>query len=174
MIAFVVATIGGIPFATAQTFSVTRLDGNASTPGFDPIIDASTFARVGGTGVENDSGTTTPIEQNIDGPSVIRIPDWIPTAERVDANAEYYAYFAHHGGDNIRLAWSDSITGQWNLFNAQGSTAPNSSVGGTVTPGNGVLDLDLGDRTQADGTLRAVAGSQIGVTRHVASPDVLN
>ena len=140
----VAVVMGCIPLASAQTFTATRLDGNAATPGLDPIIDASTFARVGGTGVENDSGTTTPTEQNIDGPSIIRIPDWIPVSERVDASAQYYAYFAHHGGDNIRLAWSDSITGQWNLFNAEGSTAPNSSVGGTVTPGNGVLDIDLG------------------------------
>ena len=148
----------------------------ASTPVFDPIIDSSTFTRIGGGGVENDSGTTTRIENNIDGPSVIRVPDWIPISERVNPSANYYAYFAHHGGDNIRLAWSDSITGTWNLFNAQGSTAPNAAWGisgnntGTVTPGNGVLDIDLGTGGEL---LRPVAGSDIGITRHVASPDVL-
>ena len=174
MIVFSVLAINCVSSATAQTFNVTRLDGDLATPSIsDPVIDISTFERVGGDGVENDSGTTTPTAENIDGPSIIRIPDWIPASERVNADAVYYAYFAHHGGDNIRLAWSASITGPWNLFNAQGSTAPDSSVGGTETPGDGVLDLDLGDRSQANGTLRAVEGSRVGITRHVASPDVL-
>ena len=173
MIVSAVTTMGGIHSATAQTFTATRLDGNASTPVFDPVIDISTFESVDGTGFENASII---IEDNIDGPSVIRIPDWIPISERVHADAIYYTYFAHHGGDNIRLAWSESITGPWNLFNAQGSTAPERAWGvdgnntGTLTPGSGVLDLDL--NTSFD-ELTPSEGSSVGVNRHVASPDVL-
>ena len=163
-----------IPSATAQTFTVTRLDGDSTTPAVsDPVIDVSTFEKVDGTGFENASII---IEDNIDGPSVIRIPDWIPISERVHEDAVYYTYFAHHGGDNIRLAWSSSITGPWNLFNAQGSTAPERAWGvdgnntGTLTPGSGVLDLDL--NTSFD-ELTPTDGSLVGVNRHVASPDVL-
>ena len=174
VIVFCVVTIGGIPSATAQTFTVTRLDGNLSTPTVsDPVIDVSTFERVDGLGFENASII---IEDNIDGPSVIRIPNWIPVSERVHQDAVYYTYFAHHGGDNIRLAWSASITGPWNLFNAQGSTAPERAWGvngnntGTLTPGSGVLDLDLNDSFDE---LTPTDGSLVGVNRHVASPDVL-
>ena len=173
MIAFCVVTIGCISSATAQTFTVTRLDGDLSTPTLDPIIDRSTFENVDGTGFENSSII---IEDNIDGPSVIRIPDWIPVSERVHEDAVYYTYFAHHGGDNIRLAWSASITGPWNLFNAQGSNAPERAWGvngnntGTLTPGSGVLDLDLNDSFDE---LTPTDGSLVGVNRHVASPDVM-
>ena len=173
MIASVVMTLGCIPWATAQTFTATRLDGDASTSDLDPIISVSTFENVNGTGFENASIV---IEDNIDGPSVIRIPEWIPVSERVHAEAVYYTYFAHHGGDNIRLAWSDSITGPWNLFNAQGSNAPERAWGvngnntGTLTPGSGVLDLDL--NTSFD-ELTPFEDSAVGVNRHVASPDVV-
>ena len=171
---FAVVTIGCVSMATAQTFTATRLDGDSSTPSVsDPVIDVSTFERADGTGFENASII---IEDNIDGPSVIRIPDWIPVSERVHEDAIYYTYFAHHGGDNIRLAWSASITGPWNLFNAQGSTAPERAWGvngnntGTLTPGSGVLDLDL--NTSFD-ELTPSEGSVVGVNRHVASPDVM-
>ena len=174
MIVFFAIAIGCISGATAQTFTVTRLDGDLTTPAVsDAVIDVSTFERVDGLGFENASII---IEDNIDGPSVIRIPDWIPISERVHEDAIYYTYFAHHGGDNIRLAWSASITGPWNLFNAQGSTAPERAWGvngdntGTLTPGSGVLDLDLNNSFDE---LTPTDGSLVGVNRHVASPDVL-
>ena len=173
MVVSAATTMGGIHSASAQTFTATRLDGNAATSEFDPIINVSTFESVNGTGFENASIV---IEDNIDGPSVIRIPSWIPVSERVHEDAIYYTYFAHHGGDNIRLAWSESITGPWNLFNAQGSTAPERAWGvdgnntGTLTPGSGVLDLDL--NTSFD-ELTALENGLVGVNRHVASPDVL-
>ena len=174
VILFLVVAISCVPWATAQTFTATRLDGDLTTPLVsDPIIDLSTYERVDGTGFENSSIV---IEDNIDGPSVIRIPEWIPISERVHEDAKYYTYFAHHGGDNIRLAWSELITGPWNLFNAQGSTAPERAWGvdgdntGTLTPGSGVLDLDLNNSFDE---LTPSSGSLVGVNRHVASPDVL-
>ena len=145
----------------AQTFTATRLDGNSGTTEFDPLIDGNTFATVGASG-----------GSNINGPSVIRVPDWIPAAERINPSANYYMYFANHTGDDIRLAWSDSVTGTWTLFNAQGGGVDRASgVGGsntgTQTPGNGVIDLDLGG-----GTLRPSASSDVAVKGHIASPDV--
>jgi hypothetical protein len=47
---------------------------------------------------------------NINGPSLIRAPDWI---ERPPG--EYFLYFAHHGGDYIRLAYADRLEGPWRL-----------------------------------------------------------
>ena len=45
---------------------------------------------------------------NIQGPSLIRVPDWIK--ERM---GKYYLYFAHHKGSYIRLAYSDELIGPW-------------------------------------------------------------
>jgi hypothetical protein len=48
---------------------------------------------------------------NIQGPSMIRVPDWIP-----DRRGDYYLYFADHKGGYIRLAFADSPTGPWSVF----------------------------------------------------------
>lgn len=47
---------------------------------------------------------------NINGPSLIRTPDWQP--ERL---GRYYLYFAHHLGDHIRLAFADDLPGPWTV-----------------------------------------------------------
>ena len=48
---------------------------------------------------------------NVNGPSVIRVPTWID-----HPLARYYMYFAHHKGDHIRLAYSNSLTGPWKIY----------------------------------------------------------
>ena len=47
---------------------------------------------------------------NIQGPSAIRVPDWV--AGRLGA---YYLYFADHKGSYIRLAYADRPTGPWTV-----------------------------------------------------------
>ena len=47
---------------------------------------------------------------NINGPSLIRAPAWLP-----NRLGRYYLYFAHHNGDHIRLAYADSLSGPWHL-----------------------------------------------------------
>lgn len=47
---------------------------------------------------------------NINGPSMIRIPDWVP-----NSLGRYYLYFAHHKGKHIRLAYSDDVAGPWTV-----------------------------------------------------------
>ena len=54
--------------------------------------------------------------ENINGPSLIRVPDWIPPNERADPAAQYYLYFAHHIGDYIRMAWATNIEGPYTLY----------------------------------------------------------
>jgi len=154
--------------AFAQTFDATRIDGRPTghafdSGGFDPIIDTSTFSSIGLGGSE--SG-------NINGPSMVRLPDWLSTEDRVAPNANYYLYFAHHAGDSIRMAWASSLTGDWNLFNygsnidrAWGVAGSNT---GAQTLGNGVLDLDINNSEYMafDGPGGFAANS------HIASPDV--
>ena len=58
------------------------------------------------------------IGTNINGPSLIRVPDWLP-----EPLGRYYLYFAHHKGKYLRLAYADRLEGPW------------------ATHGPGVLDL---------------------------------
>ncbi|MCP3890882.1 MAG: hypothetical protein GY702_18720 [Desulfobulbaceae bacterium] len=48
---------------------------------------------------------------NINGPCVIRVPEWID-----DAPGKYLMYFGHHQGEYIRLAYADSPLGKWSLY----------------------------------------------------------
>jgi hypothetical protein len=48
---------------------------------------------------------------NVNGPSVIRVPAWIP-----HPLGRYYAYFGHHKGQFIRVAYADAITGPWKIY----------------------------------------------------------
>ena len=50
---------------------------------------------------------------NVQGPSVIRCPTWLP-----DPPGAYLLYFAHHRGASIRLAASDQPTGPWHLVSS--------------------------------------------------------
>ena len=47
---------------------------------------------------------------NINGPSLIRVPDWVQ-----NPLGRYYLYFAHHKGKHIRLAYADDIAGPWKI-----------------------------------------------------------
>jgi len=48
---------------------------------------------------------------NINGPSVIRVPKWLPSPL-----GKYYMYFGHHTGSFIRLAYADNIEGPWKIY----------------------------------------------------------
>lgn len=47
---------------------------------------------------------------NINGPSLIRVPDWVP-----NAMGRYYLYFGDHSGKYIRLAYADDLAGPWKM-----------------------------------------------------------
>jgi len=51
------------------------------------------------------------IESNINGPSLIKAPDWLP--HRL---GKYYLYFAHHKGNFIRLAYAENLEGSWKIY----------------------------------------------------------
>ncbi|MFZ1754657.1 MAG: hypothetical protein WBO46_00905 [Caldilineaceae bacterium] len=51
------------------------------------------------------------IGQNINGPSLIRVPEWLP-----NRLGNYYLYFGHHQGQYIRLAYADGLEGPWTVY----------------------------------------------------------
>ncbi len=55
--------------------------------------------------------------RNINGPSLIRAPEWIE-----EPLGTYYLYFAHHHGKFIRLAYADALEGPWKIH--QGGVLP--------------------------------------------------
>ena len=50
------------------------------------------------------------IGENIQGPSLIRVPDWVAAPL-----GHYYLYFAAHTGRCIRLAYADALIGPWRV-----------------------------------------------------------
>lgn len=52
--------------------------------------------------------TNSDLEGNVNGPSVIEVPEWLP-----EPKGRFYMYFANHSGKSIRLAYSDDIEGPW-------------------------------------------------------------
>jgi hypothetical protein len=50
------------------------------------------------------------IGENIQGPSLIRVPDWVSSPL-----GKYYLYFADHKGSYIRLAYADDLRGPWQI-----------------------------------------------------------
>jgi hypothetical protein len=55
--------------------------------------------------------TSPSLGDNVNGPSIIRLPDWVP-----QPLGRYYMYFAHHKGQYIRLAYADSLHGPWKIY----------------------------------------------------------
>jgi hypothetical protein len=75
--------------AAATRVTATRL-------GQNPLITVATSSSLG---------------DNVNGPSIIRVPSWIP-----HPLGRYYAYFGHHKGQFIRLAYADAIAGPWKIY----------------------------------------------------------
>src|SRR5690348_9296238 len=55
--------------------------------------------------------TSPSLGDNVNGPSIIRVPDWVQRPL-----GRYYMYFAHHKGQYIRMAYSDSLHGPWKIY----------------------------------------------------------
>jgi len=113
----------------------------------DPLITSALFTLAGAPSNEG---------FNINGPSVIRIPQWLKESGDVaHPDANYYLYFASHVGSYIRMAWAREITGPWALY----------GTGRSVELGRrGVLDLGTGASVNI--------GNGLAIAGHIASPDV--
>ena len=102
-----------------------------------PIIDKVLFEQ---NGIPSDG-------EDINGPCVIRLPEWLPIEKRVHPTAKYYLYFGHHHGAYIRMAWAENLNGKWTLYNADSTVLPlkrgvlglyNKKNGKNITPGNNI------------------------------------
>jgi hypothetical protein len=104
---------------------------------------------------------------NIQGPSLIRVPDWLE-----DRLGAYYLYFADHKGSYIRLAYADCLEGPWHVH-PPGSLQLAQSGFLTAPP---AVSADELARFEAQYRARGMAGSHDVrseiTTPHIASPDV--
>jgi hypothetical protein len=55
--------------------------------------------------------TSPSLGDNVNGPAIVRVPAWVK-----NPLGRYYAYFAHHKGRFIRLAYADAIAGPWTIY----------------------------------------------------------
>jgi hypothetical protein len=107
------------------------------------------------------------IGMNVQGPSVIRVPNWIE-----DRLGAYYLYFADHKGSYIRLAYADLLTGPW-CVHPPGSLLLAQSGFLTSSP---AVSADVLARFEAQYRARGTTISHDVLseitTPHIASPDV--
>mmetsp|Transcript_105369 Transcript_105369/g.328446 ORF Transcript_105369/g.328446 Transcript_105369/m.328446 type:complete len:366 (+) Transcript_105369:82-1179(+) len=131
-------------------FTVTRL----STEG--PLIHAGMEDRM-----TADGGSDY---ININGPSALALPDWLPAEARVGgASTKYYLFFAHHKGSFIRLAYASHMRGPW-AVHPPGVLDLRDSLFPTERPPPPPASAP---KTEAE-----LAGSD-ALRPHIASPDVV-
>jgi len=114
------------------------------------------------------SGEGPSIGLNIQGPSLIRVPDWVR-----NPLGKYYLYFADHKGTYIRLAYADEVAGPWTIH-APGSLQLADSTLITEAPEatpEQIAKLEAA-YTKHLGHARAAVVLIDSTTPHLASPDV--
>jgi hypothetical protein len=115
------------------------------------------------------AGLDESIGDNINGPSLIRVPDWIE-----QPLGRYYLYFAHHDGAWIRLAWSDALEGPWRIHRAGVLPLREALFAGHVaSPDVHVDDVRREIRLYYHGSDTASGGGGEQWTRIALSPDGL-
>lgn len=103
---------------------------------------------------------------NIQGPSLVRMPDWIE--KRLGT---YYLYFADHKGSYIRLAYADSLAGPW-MIHPPGSLRLENSRFLTKPPHATPEQLvELEARWRQRGQPMSHDVLLEATTPHIASPD---
>ena len=108
-------------------------------------------------------GLHSSIGENIQGPSLIRVPDWVEG--RLGA---YYLYFADHKGAYIRLAYADDLLGPWRVHPG-GSLQIEGSYFLTEPP---EVAPDEAARLRAQPTPLGHSAFVEATTPHIASPDL--
>lgn len=82
-------------------------------------------------------GADERIGTNINGPSLIRVPDWIASPL-----GRYYLYFAHHDGGYIRLAYADDIEGPWRIHTPGALDLEASGFAGHIASPDVIVDAE--------------------------------
>ena len=120
---------------------------------------------------------------NINGPSLIKVPDWIE-----NKLGAYYLYFAHHKGPYIRLAYADTLTGPWTMYEGEILPLAKAGLATASKPALGVIKLkqhlkwteffallDIGTKAKKayETRTKQKLKSSPPTTPHVASPEIL-
>ncbi len=141
----VLLCLNGITSVFSQSLEITRLNNN------QPIITPEMFKQAG---ADSKDG------ENINGPCLISLPDWLDRSKRINPKANYYLYFGHHGGLYIRLAWAENILGPWTLYKVNADLKPwEKGVLSIYMPGSSEKKIDFGNNLLIDG--------------HISSPIVI-
>ena len=114
-------------------------------------------------------GLSSTIGVNIQGPSVIRVPDWID-----NKLGNYYLYFADHKGRYIRLAYADRVEGPWTVYEP-GSLQVEQSRFLVDKPEVTEEEIAsfLAERAKKTGSRKSSHDAVTEMTTpHIASPDV--
>ena len=90
------AVVGALALLSMQTAPRNALHVTAIRLKQNPLITVETSRSLG---------------DNVNGPSIIRVPSWIP-----HPLGRYYAYFGHHQGHFVRLAYADAVAGPWKIY----------------------------------------------------------
>lgn len=128
--------------------------------------EAVTITRLGNGPIIH-PGLHPSIGENIQGPSLIRVPEWVP-----NPLGNYYLYFADHKGLYIRLAYADDLLGPWHIHEP-GSLQISESHFAATRPT--ISEERLAELVAA----RLASGVQVShdyakelTEPHIASPDV--
>ena len=105
------------------------------------------------------------IGDNIQGPSLIRVPDWVS-----NPLGRYYLYFADHKGSYIRLAYANELKGPWRIH-TPGSLQLAASGFPTTPPRYTTEQADAARARAANIRLPHDVLHEMTVP-HIASPDV--
>ena len=107
------------------------------------------------------------IGKNIQGPSLIRVPEWVPAPL-----GKYYLYFADHKGSHIRLAYADELVASWRIHEPGALQLSRSHF--LTAPPEVTTDekKSLEKRYAASGIKLSHDFLQEITTPHIASPDV--
>ena len=104
---------------------------------------------------------------NIQGPSLIRAPDWLP-----NRLGNYYLYFADHKGTYIRLAYADELAGPWHVHEPGSLHLAESCFPTTPPEAPPKLVRAAESRARANGVTYGHSTIHELTTPHIASPDV--
>ena len=110
--------------------------------------------------------TDPSIGLNIQGPSLIKAPDWM-----LNPLGRYYLYFADHKGSYIRLAYADELKGPWRIYEPGSLNLCNSLflTNPPEVPCEAITDFQL---AYSPSVGRSHSFHTDASTPHIASPDV--
>ncbi len=113
------------------------------------------------------AGLDPSIGDNIQGPSLVRVPTSVP-----GRLGTYYLYFADHKGSYIRLAYGDTLTGPWKIH-VPGSLQLVESLFLTEPPAVTAAQRQAMEQRMATQQLKLSHDLMAEITTpHIASPDV--